>query len=171
MAQRVAIALALAGRPRLLIADEPTTALDVTVQADILELLRRLQLQTGMAILLITHNWGVVADICTRTLVMYAGQVVEEAAVQDVVDEPLHPYSLGLLRAHPAFAVAGQPMTALRGAVPPSGSWPEGCRFAPRCDFAVDDCTHGVIGLVTHGTSRAARCIRSDELAEGVVPS
>ena len=171
MAQRVAIALALAGRPRLLIADEPTTALDVTVQADILELLRRLQLQTGMAILLITHNWGVVADICTRTLVMYAGQVVEEAAVQDVVDEPRHPYSLGLLRSHPAFAVAGQPMTALKGAVPPPGSWPEGCRFAPRCDFAVDDCTHGAIGLATYGASRAARCIRSSELAEGVVSS
>jgi peptide/nickel transport system permease protein len=169
MAQRVAIALALAGHPRLLIADEPTTALDVTVQADILELLRRLQRQTGMAILLITHNWGVVADICTRTLVMYAGQVVEEAAVQDVVDAPLHPYSLGLLCAHPAFAVAGEPMTALKGAVPPAGAWPEGCRFAPRCDFAADDCTHGAISLVAHGTSRAARCIHSNEIAKGLV--
>ena len=95
MAQRVALALALAGKPDLLIADEPTTALDVTVQAEMLALLRRLQRETGMAVLLITHDWGVVADICDRTIVMYAGQVVERGGVQDLFERPLHPYTLG----------------------------------------------------------------------------
>ena len=101
MAQRVAIAIALAGRPRLLVADEPTTALDVTVQAEVLGLLRRLQAETGMAVLLVTHDWGVVADLCDRTLVMYAGQIVEEAGVQEMFDQPMHPYTLGLLASHP----------------------------------------------------------------------
>ena len=123
MAQRVALALALAGRPQLLIADEPTTALDVTVQAEMLALLRRLQRETGMAILLITHDWGVVADICDRTMVMYAGQVVERGGVQDLFDRPLHPYTLGLLRSHPSLARAGQPIKALSGRVVQPGAW------------------------------------------------
>ena len=111
MAQRVAIAMALAGRPELLVADEPTTALDVTVQAELLALLRRLQHETGMAVLIITHDWGVVADICDRTIVMYAGQIVEQGGAQDLYDSPLHPYTLGLLRSHPSLARAGQPIT------------------------------------------------------------
>ncbi len=145
MAQRVALALALAGKPDLLIADEPTTALDVTVQAEMLALLRRLARETGMAVLLITHDWGVVADVCDRTIVMYAGQVVERGDVQDLFERPLHPYTLGLLRSHPSLARAGQPINALSGRVVQPGAWPAGCRFAPRCGFADDACQAGPI--------------------------
>ena len=164
MAQRVALALSLAGRPKLLIADEPTTALDVTVQAEMLALLRRLQRETGMAILLITHDWGVVADICDRTLVMYAGQVVERGEVQDLFDSPLHPYTVGLLRSHPSLASAGQPINALPGRVVPPGAWPAGCRFAPRCGFADDACRSGPIMLAQHGASRQARCVHTERV-------
>jgi peptide/nickel transport system permease protein len=164
MAQRVGLALSLAGRPKLLIADEPTTALDVTVQAEMLALLRRLQRETGMAILLITHDWGVVADICDRTIVMYAGQVVERGGAQDLFDSPLHPYTLGLLRSHPSLASAGQPINALPGRVVPPGSWPAGCRFAPRCEFADDACRSGPIVLAQHGASRQARCVHTERV-------
>jgi peptide/nickel transport system permease protein len=160
MAQRCAIALALAGRPRMLIADEPTTALDVTVQAEILGLLRELQRVTGMAILVITHDWGVVADLCDRTLVMYAGQLIEEAEVQELFDQPLHPYTLGLLASHPSLAEAGQPMAALPGRVPPPGHWPSGCRFADRCAFAADICRQGAPPLLRPSADRGTRCIR-----------
>jgi peptide/nickel transport system permease protein len=164
MAQRVALALALAGRPKLLIADEPTTALDVTVQAEMLALLRRLQRETGMAILLITHDWGVVADICDRTMVMYAGQVVERGGAQDLFDRPLHPYTLGLLRSHPSLARAGQPINALAGRVVQPGAWPAGCRFAPRCGFADDACQAGPVLLTEHGVDRQARCLHTEKV-------
>ncbi|GAA3941999.1 dipeptide/oligopeptide/nickel ABC transporter permease/ATP-binding protein [Actinomadura viridis] len=164
MAQRVAIALALAGRPRLLIADEPTTALDVTVQAEVLGLLRRLQGETGMAILLITHDWGVVADLCDRTLVMYAGQIVEECAVEDVYDRPLHPYTRGLLRSHPSLAADGEPLLAMPGQVPAPADWPRGCRFAARCPLAGRDCTAAPIPLADVGEGRLSRCLRTDRL-------
>jgi peptide/nickel transport system permease protein len=162
MAQRAALALALAGRPELLIADEPTTALDVTVQAELLALLRRLQRETGMAILLITHDWGVVADICDRTIVMYAGQVVEHGGAQDLFDSPLHPYTLGLLRSLPSLARARQPIKALPGRVAPPGSWATGCRFAPRCVFADDACRAGPVLLTEHSVSRQARCLHTE---------
>ncbi|HEY5395006.1 MAG TPA: dipeptide/oligopeptide/nickel ABC transporter permease/ATP-binding protein [Trebonia sp.] len=164
MAQRAALALALAGRPELLIADEPTTALDVTVQAEMLALLRRLARETGLAVLLITHDWGVVADICDRTIVMYAGQVVERGGVQDLFDRPLHPYTLGLLRSHPSLACAGQPITALPGRVVPPGAWPTGCRFAPRCGFADDACRAGPILLTEHRAGRQARCVHTEQV-------
>jgi peptide/nickel transport system permease protein len=164
MAQRVALALALAGRPELLIADEPTTALDVTVQAEMLALLRRLARETGLAVLLITHDWGVVADICDRTIVMYAGQVVERGGVQDLFDRPLHPYTLGLLRSHPSLARAGRPISALPGRVVPPGAWPAGCRFAPRCGFADDACRAGPIPLTEHSIGRQARCVHSEQV-------
>jgi peptide/nickel transport system permease protein len=164
MAQRVALALALAGRPDLLIADEPTTALDVTVQAEMLALLRRLARETGMAVLLITHDWGVVADVCDRTIVMYAGQVVERGGVQDLFERPLHPYTLGLLRSHPSLARAGQPITALPGRVALPGAWPTGCRFAPRCGFADDACRAGPIPLTERSVSRQARCVHTEQL-------
>jgi peptide/nickel transport system permease protein len=164
MAQRVALALALAGRPQLLIADEPTTALDVTVQAEMLALLRRLQRETGMAILLITHDWGVVADICDRTMVMYAGQVVERGSAQDLFDRPLHPYTLGLLRSHPSLARPGQPINALSGRVVQPGAWPTGCRFAPRCGFADDACQAGPVLLTEHGVGRQARCLHTEQV-------
>jgi peptide/nickel transport system permease protein len=169
MAQRVAIAIALAGRPRLLVADEPTTALDVTVQAEVLGLLRRLQAETGMAVLLVTHDWGVVADLCDRTLVMYAGQIVEQAGVQEMFDQPMHPYTLGLLASHPSLATPGEPMTATPGGVPAPGAWPAGCRFADRCPFAVDACRGGPVSAVQpDGGDRLVRCVRAEELYEEV---
>jgi peptide/nickel transport system permease protein len=168
MAQRVALALALAGRPRLLIADEPTTALDVTVQAELLALLRRLQRETGMAILLITHDWGVVADICDRTIVMYAGQVAEQGGAQELFDRPLHPYTLGLLRSHPSLARPGQPISALPGRVVQPGAWPAGCRFAPRCELADDECRAGPVSLTRHGPSRQARCLHTERVGDQV---
>jgi peptide/nickel transport system permease protein len=167
MAQRVAVALALAGRPKLLIADEPTTALDVTVQAELLALLRRLQHETGMAMLLITHDWGVVADICDRTIVMYAGQIVEQGRAQELFDSPLHPYTLGLLRSHPSLARPGQPLDALPGRVVPPGAWPAGCRFAPRCRFADDTCRAGPVRLGEHG-GRLSRCLHTEQVLEEV---
>jgi len=166
MAQRVAIALALAGRPKLLLADEPTTALDVTVQAELLALLRRLQRETGLAIVLITHDWGVLADICDRTIVMYAGQVVEQGHAQELFDRPLHPYTLGLLRSHPSLARAGQPLDALPGRVVPVGAWPAGCRFAARCRLAREACREGPVSLAEHGDDRLARCLRVEQVLE-----
>jgi peptide/nickel transport system permease protein len=171
MAQRVAIALALSGHPKLLIADEPTTALDVTVQAEILALLRRLQSETRMSVLLITHNWGVVADICDRTLVMYAGQVVEQSPVQSMFDVPLHPYTRGLLQSHPSLAVAHGHLKTIPGNVPSPGSWPNGCRFAPRCPHAAAKCRAHEIPLLASHTDRATRCIRFDEIVAEVEPA
>jgi peptide/nickel transport system permease protein len=164
MAQRVAIAAALAGRPRLLIADEPTTALDVTVQAGILDLLRSLQHQTGMAILLITHDWGVVADICERAIIMYAGQVVEEAEVDELFSLPLHPYTEGLLHSNPHLGRARQRLNAIPGTIPGPGRWPRGCRFHPRCTYATAECQLHPIELVKEDAGRLARCIHSDKL-------
>ncbi|GHF43468.1 peptide/nickel transport system permease protein [Deinococcus metalli] len=164
MAQRVAIAMALAGRPRLLIADEPTTALDVTVQKEILSLLRDLQRDTGMAVLIVTHNLGVVADICDRVIVLYAGQVFEDAGVYELFDRPLNPYTLGLLGANPAHAQPGQPLTVIPGRVPPPGSWPAHCRFAARCAFAAPECLAGPVPLLHPVDHHASRCIRIDEL-------
>jgi peptide/nickel transport system permease protein len=160
MAQRVAIAFALAGRPRLLVADEPTTALDVTVQAEILALLRRLQQETGLAIVLITHNWGVVADICDRAVVMYAGQLVEQSGVQEMFEQPLHPYTLGLLEADPSLAAPRSRLSSMGGSVPSPGSWPAACRFAPRCRFAAKECLETAIPLVQVDRDRTSRCAR-----------
>jgi peptide/nickel transport system permease protein len=164
MAQRVAIALALAGRPQLLVADEPTTALDVTVQRDILALLRRIQADTGMAVLLITHDWGVVADLCDRALVMYAGQIVEAASIEAVFDAPEHPYTVGLLSSHPAHAVAGRRLGAMVGSVPAPGNWPHGCRFAPRCAHVREECRVRPIALREPEAGHLARCVRVEEL-------
>jgi peptide/nickel transport system permease protein len=168
MAQRVAIALALAGRPRLLIADEPTTALDVTVQSEILSLLRRLRAKTSMAILMITHNWGVVADFCDRTVVMYAGQVVEQAETQAMFDQPLHPYTAGLLASHPSLAEPGAELAPMPGRVPAPGAWPTGCRFAPRCPHVREKCLSGEIALRAPEPDRVSRCVRVEELTREV---
>jgi len=136
MKQRVMIAMALAGDPRLLIADEPTTALDVTIQAQVLQLLRETQEQNGMALLLITHDLGVVAENAHRVGVMYAGQLVEQASRAQLFSQPLHPYTQKLFAALPGAARAGQTLSAIPGNVPPLGSIQQGCRFAPRCDRA-----------------------------------
>ena len=164
MAQRVCLALALAGRPSVLIADEPTTALDVTVQAGILELLRQLRNETGMSIILVTHDWGVVADVCDRALVMYAGQVVEQAPVNALFREPHHPYTLGLQECNPQRATADGDLPVIPGTVLPPAAWPVSCRFRDRCRLAASDCAAGAIP-VEHGTDdREVRCIHWHEL-------
>jgi oligopeptide/dipeptide ABC transporter ATP-binding protein len=141
MRQRVMIAMALACNPKLLIADEPTTALDVTVQAQILELMKDLRERLGMAILLITHDLGVVAEMVDEVAVMYAGRIVERGPVADVFAEPQHPYTEALLRSIPRVGMRyTQPLAAIRGMVPSPLDWPAGCRFAPRCDYAFDRC-------------------------------
>ena len=166
MAQRVCIAAALASGPRLLIADEPTTAVDVTVQAEILDLLRDLQRDTGMAILLVTHDWGVVADACDRTVVMYAGQVVESTAIGPMFRQPLHPYTDGLLRSDPHGAPVGSPLPAIPGTVPAPGAWPAGCHFHPRCRLATAACRRGSVPLVEPEGGRFTRCLHHERLVE-----
>ena len=133
MRQRVMIAIALAAEPEILIADEPTTALDVTVQAQILELLDRLRTQHGMAVLLITHDLGVVAGRADDMCVMYAGQVVEHASTRQVFEAPAHPYTRGLFGSVPTITGPRERLTPIAGSVPPPTAWPTGCRFAPRC--------------------------------------
>jgi peptide/nickel transport system permease protein len=164
MAQRVAIAAALAGSPDLLIADEPTTALDVTVQADILALLRRLQRETGMAVLLVTHDWGVVADSCTHVAVMYAGQVVERAPAGQVFGAAAHPYTAALMATSPEHARRRTPIDAIAGAVPPPGSGYEGCRFKDRCRIATAGCAEEEIPLIPLNEERVSRCIHTELL-------
>ncbi|MCB1280814.1 MAG: dipeptide/oligopeptide/nickel ABC transporter permease/ATP-binding protein [Salinibacterium sp.] len=167
MAQRVAIAIALAGQPELLIADEPTTALDVTVQAEILALLETLQAETGMSILIISHDWGVVSTACDRAIVMYAGQIVEQGQVGEIVKSPMHPYSEGLLAANPRFAERGSVLETIPGSVPPPKDWPRGCHFAARCAFATEECALGRIPVARLEGGRSSRCIHIDELVAG----
>ena len=143
MRQRVMIAMALIARPELLIADEPTTALDVTVQAQILDLLRRLQRERGMAVIFITHDLGVVAGLCDRVQVMYAGRIVEMAATTDVFASPQHPYTRALQRSIPALQPKGSELFTIPGLPPDLSRLPPGCAFAPRCEFAVDRCRTG----------------------------
>jgi peptide/nickel transport system permease protein len=164
MAQRVAIARALAGEPKLLIADEPTTALDVTVQAEILQLLRELQRERGMAILLVTHDWGVVADLCDRAVVMYAGQVVERARISPLFRQPLHPYTEALLASNPYHALTTEFLPTIPGSVPKPGGWPVGCHFHPRCGYATSACRQGAIRLEHPAPDRETRCIHHQEL-------
>ena len=141
MRQRVMIAMALAGHPRLLIADEPTTALDTTTQKQILDLLRELNRSEGMAVLLISHDLGVVASVCSRVHVMYLGQVVEEIDACDLMERPGHPYAQGLIASIPPLeGPRADVLPDIRGSVPPLTDIPHGCRFAPRCDFATERC-------------------------------
>jgi peptide/nickel transport system permease protein len=163
MAQRVAIAIALSGDPDLLIADEPTTALDVTVQAEILDLLRSLQARIGMGLLLITHDLGVVADICTKTIVMYAGEIVEEADVDPLFEEPRHPYTAALMASTPVLDAVSE-LQGIPGRVPLPVDWPAHCRFAARCDFATDACRAAPIPLHLTADTHTVRCIRSEDL-------
>jgi peptide/nickel transport system permease protein len=163
MAQRVVIALALAGDPKVIVADEPTTALDVSVQMQILGLLKSLQRERSLAMLIVTHDWGVVADVCDRAVVMYAGQVVEEASVADLFSHPLHPYSQALRSADPHDQHVGDRLLVIEGQVPPPGAWPTGCRFASRCAHATDACRAVPVELAARGT-RGVRCIRINEI-------
>jgi len=142
MRQRVMIAMALSCDPKLIIADEPTTALDVTIQAQILDLLIGLRERLGMSILLITHDLGVVAEMCDEVVVMYAGRVVERGGVREVFASPQHPYTEALLQSIPVLGMTqSAPLRVIRGTVPSPLDWPEGCRFAPRCDYAFERCS------------------------------
>jgi peptide/nickel transport system ATP-binding protein len=166
MRQRVMIAMALAGRPKVLIADEPTTALDVTVQAQILELLRSLQKQHGMAMLFITHDLGVVAELCDDVLVMYAGRVAEHASVKDLFDAPRHPYTRGLIASVPRPDTTPKTILAtIEGVVPATRDLPAGCRFSNRCAYAEDVCRAVVPPLESCGLDHEVACHRWRELA------
>jgi oligopeptide/dipeptide ABC transporter ATP-binding protein len=158
MRQRVLIAIALACGPHLLIADEPTTALDVTIQAEILELLDGLQRRLGMAVLLITHNLALVAERTRRVYVMYAGQIVEEAPTGALFAAPAHPYTQGLMAAVPRADRPAERLAAIPGQVPPATAWPSGCRFHPRCPFAWEKCREEMPPLLPAGEGRSARC-------------
>ena len=160
MRQRVMIAMALACSPKLLLADEPTTALDVTIQAQILDLLRQLQEEMNMAVILITHNMGVVAEFAQRVLVMYAGRIVEQASVDDIFDRPGHPYTEGLLRSIPDLEVETRRLVTIPGAMPSPFALPPGCSFQPRCPEAQPACARGVPPLIDLGDGRSAACIR-----------
>jgi len=164
MRQRAMIAAALACDPKVLIADEPTTALDVTVQALVLDLLNELRRERHMALILITHDLGVIADVCERAIVMYAGQIVEEAPILPLFDEPAHPYTEGLLRSMPAVGAEAGKLWSIPGVVPAPWAMPRGCRFHPRCPHAEEGrCTSEPIPLAD-AEGRRTRCVRAGEL-------
>ena len=160
MLQRVMIAIALSCEPRLLIADEPTTALDVTIQAQILDLLVSLQRKHGMALLLITHDLGVIAEVCDRVVVMYGGQIVETGTTEEILTRPQHPYTQGLLASLPGIGDRDVRLNPIPGTVPSAVDWPEGCRFRDRCSFAWERCAEFTPDLlpVDGGSDRSARC-------------
>jgi len=163
MRQRVMIAMALACNPELLIADEPTTALDVTIQAQILELLNELRSTRKLAILLITHDLGVVAEVADRVAVMYTGRIVEESGVEEIFEKPKHPYTQGLLRSVPKLRGVGEAketrLSTIEGTVPSPTNLPPGCHFAPRCEFRMERCTHEPMPLYQLENNVRVRCV------------
>ncbi len=158
MRQRVMIAIALASNPKLLIADEPTTALDVTIQAQILDLMKKLKEELGMSIIIITHDLGVVAEMADRVIVMYAGQVVEEADVMSIFDDPLHPYTKGLLNSTPTIEEKLDRLVTIKGNVPHPSQLPKGCRFHPRCPVATEICSQQEPKLTETPEGRRVSC-------------
>ncbi|MGZ5132186.1 MAG: ABC transporter ATP-binding protein, partial [Caldimonas sp.] len=165
MQQRVVIASALILNPKLLIADEPTTALDVTIQAQILELLRGLQRRLGMGIIMITHDLGVVAECCDRVVVMYAGRKVEEASTLDLFDRPLHPYTRALMESMPSMNVSATRLAEIPGMVPAPFDLGPGCSFAPRCGFATERCRREAPMLEAHGGGHEVACFEAARVA------
>ena len=167
MRQRVMIAMALACDPELLIADEPTTALDVTIQAQILELLNELRQTRKLAVLLITHDLGVVAEVADRVCVMYTGKIVEESGVDELFEKPKHPYTQGLLKSVPKLRGIGEAketrLSTIEGTVPSPTNLPDGCHFAPRCEFRMDICTRGTIPLYDLKNDVRVRCVLYDK--------
>jgi peptide/nickel transport system ATP-binding protein/oligopeptide transport system ATP-binding protein len=167
--QRVMIAMALACNPKLLIADEPTTALDVTIQAQVLDLLMDLRDELGMAIIVITHNMGVIAETADRVLVMYAGRIVEQASVVELFEQPRHPYTRGLLSCVPTLEQEAERLVAIPGSLPEPARRPPGCRFAPRCRFRVEACRSAIPPLVEEQHGHFVACIRTGELLPKVM--
>ncbi|WP_010283370.1 ABC transporter ATP-binding protein [Bacillus timonensis] len=163
MRQRVMIAIAMSCNPKLLIADEPTTALDVTIQAQILDLMKDLSRKFDTSILLITHDLGVVSEVADKIVVMYGGQVVEQSPVDDLFDEPLHPYTVGLMNSIPAIEGEIGRLQSIEGNVPSPENMPKGCRFAPRCSKAFDRCFAEAPQLKQMGKERAVRCFLYDD--------
>ncbi|AZU64404.1 ABC transporter ATP-binding protein [Neobacillus mesonae] len=167
MRQRVMIAMALSCQPRLLIADEPTTALDVTTQAQILDLINELKLEYNMGTVMITHDLGVVAEVCTRVVVMYLGQVIEEAGVDTIFKSPYHPYTRGLLKSIPQLnGSRSEKLHVIDGKVPTLHQVPKGCRFAPRCEFASQKCKEQMPELIEEESGHKVRCWHYKEITE-----
>ncbi|MDO5725971.1 MAG: ABC transporter ATP-binding protein [Tissierellia bacterium] len=158
MTQRVMIAMGLSSKPKVLIADEPTTALDVTIQAQVLELMLELKKTNKVGILLITHDLGVVAEMCDRVIVMYCGRIVESAEVLELFENPLHPYTRGLIASVPKIGQSEEELHYIRGRVPDLSQLPKGCKFAPRCDYAIDKCLNEEPILRKLGEQREVRC-------------
>ena len=158
MSQRVMIAMAMSCNPQLLIADEPTTALDVTIQAQILDLMQKIQKEEGMSILMITHDLGVVAEMCTRVIVMYAGEIVEEAPVDVLFNNPSHPYTKGLIASVPKLGSGVKVLPSIPGSVPDLSMLPKGCRFAPRCKYATERCHTQEPDLFQIAPNQKCRC-------------
>ena len=169
MRQRVMIAMALACQPELLIADEPTTALDVTIQAQVLDLMRDLQKEMGTAIAFITHDLGVINEMCDRVVVLYCGEVMEEADVKELFKNPKHPYTEGLLSTLPKFGVEGK-LATIPGNVPPAGKYPVGCVFSPRCPYATDKCRECKPALTTLEDGHKVRCFRYSDAVQEKTP-
>ncbi|MDQ0484083.1 ABC transporter ATP-binding protein [Guptibacillus hwajinpoensis] len=170
MRQRVMIAMAMACDPEVLIADEPTTALDVTIQAQILELMKKLNRETNTSIILITHDLGVVAEICDRIVVMYSGKIVEQGKTSDIFQQPKHPYTIGLIESVPDVRVRKDRLYSIPGNVPKPGSIQKGCHFAPRCSFAFDKCFEEDPVLLETGSNQQARCwLHEDEKKAAVL--
>ncbi len=159
MRQRVMIAMALSCHPELLIADEPTTALDVTIQAQVLDLMRNLQKELGTSIMFITHDLGVIREICDRVIIMYCGEIVETAKVEELFQNPSHPYTNGLLSTLPKYGVKDR-LPTIPGMVPPAGKFPKGCVFAPRCEHACEKCVNCKPELYDIGDGHQVRCFR-----------
>lgn len=158
MRQRIMIAMAMSCNPSILIADEPTTALDVTIQAQILDLMKKLKEDHGTSILLITHDLGVVAEMCERVIVMYAGKVVEEADVRTIFHNPMHPYTKGLIKSTPKLSEGSKRLYTIPGNVPSLSDMPEGCSFAPRCEYVMDICTKQTPELIRIEEGHKSRC-------------